>query len=52
MDEVTKAVELVCREQKGESLEQKATALITAFLEAQMRDAKTSIARVWLFGCD
>jgi AcrR family transcriptional regulator len=44
LDEVTEAVELVCREQKGESLHRMATALITAFLEAKMRDAKTSVA--------
>src|SRR5712692_453331 len=44
MDEVTEAVELVCHEQKGHSLEQMATALITTFLKAKMRDAKTSVA--------
>ena len=44
LDEVTEAVELVCREQKGETLRRMATALITAFLEAKMRDAKTSVA--------
>jgi AcrR family transcriptional regulator len=44
MDEVAEAVELVCRERRGHSLEQMATALITAFLEAKMRDAKTSVA--------
>ena len=44
MDEVTEAVELVCQEQRGRSLEQMATALMTAFLEAKMRDAKTSAA--------
>ncbi len=44
LDEVTEAVERVCREQKGNTLQHMATALITAFLEAKMRDAKTSVA--------
>jgi hypothetical protein len=44
MDAVTAAIELVCHEQKGRSLEQMATALMTAFLEAKMKDAKTSVA--------
>ena len=44
MDEVTEAVELVCKEQRGRTLRQMATALISAFLEAKMRDAKTSAA--------
>jgi AcrR family transcriptional regulator len=44
IDEVAEAVELVCHEQKGRSLEEMATALVTAFLEAKMRDAKTSVA--------
>jgi hypothetical protein len=34
------AIELVCHEQKGHSLEQMAAALMTTFLEAKMRDAK------------
>jgi AcrR family transcriptional regulator len=42
--EVTDAVELVCREQKGRTLRQMVTALITAFLHAKMREAKTSVA--------
>jgi AcrR family transcriptional regulator len=42
--EVTDAVELVCKEQKGRTLRQMVTALITAFLQAKMRDAKTSVA--------
>src|SRR5437879_652336 len=41
--EVTDAVELVCKEQKGKTLRQMVTALITAFLQAKMRDAKTSV---------
>ncbi len=44
LDEVTEAVERVCHEQKGRSLEQMAAALMTAFLEAKMKDAKTSVA--------
>jgi hypothetical protein len=42
--EVTGNVELVCKEQKGETLRQMAIALITAFLQAKMSDAKTSVA--------
>jgi AcrR family transcriptional regulator len=44
LDEVTAAVEQVCREQKGSTLQNMATALITVFLAAKMRDAKTSVA--------
>ena len=44
MDEVTSAIELVCHEQRGNSLKQMATALMTTFLKAKMRDAKTSVA--------
>ena len=44
LDEVTDALELVYHEQRGNSVEQMATALITAFLQAKMRDAKTSVA--------
>ena len=44
MDGVTEAVECVCREQKGNTLQHMATALITAFLTAKMKDAKTSVA--------
>jgi AcrR family transcriptional regulator len=44
MDKVAEAVERVCHEQKGQSLDQMASALVTAFLEAKMRDAKTSVA--------
>jgi len=44
MDEVMEAVERVCIEQKGNTLQQMATALVTAFLTAKMRDAKASIA--------
>jgi AcrR family transcriptional regulator len=44
MDEVTEAVERVCREQHGNGIEQMASALMTAFLEAKMKDAKASVA--------
>jgi len=44
LDEVTEAVERACREERGNTLEHMASALINAFLEAKMRDAKASIA--------
>lgn len=44
LDEVAEAVEVVCKEQHGRTLRQMVTALITAFLEAKMRDPKTSVA--------
>ena len=44
LGEVTEAVELVCKEQKGRTLRQMVTALITAFLAAKMKDAETSVA--------
>ncbi len=44
LNEVTEAVERVCREQKAKALPQMGTALITAFLQAKLRDAKTSVA--------
>jgi AcrR family transcriptional regulator len=44
LDDVTEAVEQVCQQQKGQTLQQMATALVTAFLEAKMRDPKTSVA--------
>jgi AcrR family transcriptional regulator len=44
LDEVTEAVERVCREQRGNPLRQMATSLINTFLEAKMRDAKASVA--------
>ena len=44
LDRVAEAVERVCLEQKGNPLRQMATALITTFLEAKMRDTKTSVA--------
>jgi AcrR family transcriptional regulator len=42
--QVTEAVELVCKQQKGGTLQQMVTALINAFLGAKMKDAKTSVA--------
>jgi hypothetical protein len=42
--EVTDAVELVCKQQKGGTVRQIVTALIIAFLEAKMKDVKTSVA--------
>ena len=42
--EVAEAVERVCKEQHGRTLRQMVTALINAFLEAKMRDPKTSVA--------
>jgi AcrR family transcriptional regulator len=44
LNEVTAAVERVCQEQKNKALAEMATVLITKFLEAKMRDAKTSVA--------
>src|SRR5438034_5527638 len=44
LSEVTNAVERVCQEQKARPLSEMATALINVFLEAKMRDAKTSVA--------
>jgi AcrR family transcriptional regulator len=44
MDEVARAVERVCRERKGHSVSEMATALIHAFLEAKMRNVKASVA--------
>jgi AcrR family transcriptional regulator len=42
--EVSEAIDRTCREQRGHTLEQMAVSLVTAFLEAKMRDAKVSIA--------
>jgi AcrR family transcriptional regulator len=44
LDEVAEAVEQVCREQRGNTLQDMAADLITAFLNAKMRDVKTSVA--------
>jgi AcrR family transcriptional regulator len=44
LGKVISAVELVCKQQEGETLRQMATALITTFLEAKMKDGRTSVA--------
>jgi hypothetical protein len=44
MDQVSSAIETVCREQNGSTLEQMAAALVTAFLEAKMKKVKVSTA--------
>jgi AcrR family transcriptional regulator len=44
LEQVTAAIEKVCQEQKGNSLEEMAAALINAFLAAKMKDPKTSVA--------
>jgi AcrR family transcriptional regulator len=44
MDAVMEAVERVCLEQRGNSLRQMATSLASGFLEAKLKDAKTSVA--------
>ncbi len=44
LDTVSEAVERSCREQNGHTLEQMATALIATYLEAKLKDAKTSVA--------
>jgi AcrR family transcriptional regulator len=44
MNKVTQAVEHACLEQKGNTLEQMATSLVTAFLAAKLTDPKTSVA--------
>jgi AcrR family transcriptional regulator len=44
LEEVSDAIELVSKQQKGEPLRSMITALITAFLQAKLRDGKTSVA--------
>lgn len=44
LEEITQALERVCQQQSGSTLAHMATALITIFLEAKMRDAKASVA--------
>ena len=44
LDEVSSAMATACREQSGSTLEQMATALVTAFLEAKMKKARVSAA--------
>ena len=45
LEKITDAVERVCQEQRGRSLEQMVTALMTTFLEAKMKDANASGTR-------
>jgi AcrR family transcriptional regulator len=44
LSEVAEAIEAVCQERKGKSASQMATALITVFLEAKLKNARTSVA--------
>jgi AcrR family transcriptional regulator len=44
LDTVMNAVEEVCRQQRGKTLSEMATALVYAFLEAKMKNVKTSVA--------
>jgi AcrR family transcriptional regulator len=44
LDGVSDAIELICKQQKGEPLRPMITALITTFLKAKLRDGKTSVA--------
>jgi AcrR family transcriptional regulator len=44
LEGVAGAVEQVCREQQGNSVERMAVALVDAFLRAKMKDGKTSVA--------
>lgn len=43
-DEVAAAVDEICRQQRGCTLDSMATALVCAFLRAKMKDPKTSVA--------
>jgi AcrR family transcriptional regulator len=44
LSKVTDAIEAVCKEQRGQSLEQMATSLVNGFLAAKMKDVKESAA--------
>jgi AcrR family transcriptional regulator len=44
LEEVTEAVERVCQEQRGNTVRQMATALVSAYLDAKMKDVETSVA--------
>ena len=44
LGEVTEAIEQVCRQQQGKPLTEMATGLISEFLQAKMRDPRTSVA--------
>ena len=41
---VTEALESACRQQEGKTLREMATSVVTAFLDAKMKDARTSAA--------
>jgi AcrR family transcriptional regulator len=51
LDNVMGAVEVVCVQQRGRSLEEMATVLVTAYLEAKMKNFKTSSA-LYAVGAD
>ena len=44
MDEIAGAVERICLEQRGRSLEEMGTALVSTFLKWKMKDGKESVA--------
>ncbi|WP_341539116.1 TetR/AcrR family transcriptional regulator [Acidipila rosea] len=44
LSEISDSIERVCRDHKGTTLRHMVTALMTAFLQAKMRDVKTSVA--------
>ncbi len=44
LEDVTRAVEVVCEEMRGGSLEEMARGLVTAFLNAKMRDGRAGAA--------
>lgn len=44
LERVAEVVELACQEQEGKTLKEMATALVNAFLDAKMRDARASAA--------
>ena len=44
LGQLTEAIERACQQHHGHTLREMATALVTAFLEAKLRDLKTSIA--------
>jgi AcrR family transcriptional regulator len=44
LNEVADAVERVCREEKGSTLRQMVTSLLTTFMQAKMKNVKTSVA--------
>jgi len=44
LEDVGDAVELACKEQEGKTLREMATAVVTSFIDAKMRDPRASIA--------